>query len=287
MVTTRNAKRNSEEVEEIDTALDSSPVTSNKRMKKLPVRQKDDDEEAAESTPSKAAKGNMVVFGDDDDMNVPAPTITKKIAPVPEEDEEEDDSDEAPEAVSTSQAAKVVKQSTAASQKVAQEKAASQKRKRQERDALLKQQAEERKKHAPEPASKDEAEDEEEDEEEKPSTTLVTKPRGQKTLFPTVLPDEFLTDSDSDVDDASGAAHDRERGPVKRRKVPGIENRLSKRDKGPRDVTVGSTVYRVAKKVDQRLAPKANRQGMGAKEALLRRGRAPVPMRGGGFLKRR
>lgn len=102
------------------------------------------------------------------------------------------------------------------------------------------------------------------------------------------MPDEFLTDSDSDDEDAHAAAHDRERGPVKRRKVPGIENRLSKQgNKGPRDVTVGSTVYRVAKKVDQRLAPKVQKQGMGAKEALLRRGRAPAPMRGGGFLKRR
>lgn len=121
MVTTRNAKRNSEDIEEIDTSLDSSPVTSNKRPKKLPVRQKDEIDEAVEGTPSKAAKGNMIVFGDDDDTSAPAVTSTKSVAPVPEEEEEEDSDDEAPEAVSTSQAAKAVKQSAAASQKATQE----------------------------------------------------------------------------------------------------------------------------------------------------------------------
>lgn len=110
------------------------------------------------------------------------------------------------------------------------------------------------------------------------------KQRNEKILFPSTLPEEFLTDSASE-DELLPEDEDRV---VKRRKVAGVEKKLSKSDKAPRDVTVGSTVYRVAKKVDERLAPKAMKHASGGKEALLRRGRVAVPgnKMKAGFLKR-
>lgn len=114
MVSTRKSRTGLLDDTEVD--LDSSPVTANKRAKKLPVRAKED-----ESSPA-AAKNNKVVFGDDDD--IPAPTVATKKKPAPKQEESDDESsddDAAPEAVSTSAAAASVKQNAAAAQKAAQE----------------------------------------------------------------------------------------------------------------------------------------------------------------------
>lgn len=77
------------------------------------------------------------------------------------------------------------------------------------------------------------------------------------------------------------AAGDRPR----KRNVSGIEKRMAKDGRGPRDEVIGSTVYRVSKKVDERLAPKARKHSKSSKNLLLRRGRAPVKA-GSGFFKR-
>lgn len=102
--------------------------------------------------------------------------------------------------------------------------------------------------------------------------------------IPTILPAEFLTDSESEEDEGEeeSTAADRPR----KRKVSSIEKQLTKDGRGPRDEAIGSTVYRVTEKVDERLAPKVNKQSMKAKELLLSRGRAPVKSRSAGFIKK-
>lgn len=154
-------------------------------------------------------------------------------------------------------------------------KVAAQKRKRQERDTLLKTQAEERKKIQPQ------AQEEEQEEAPKPKPT--GRVRHEKIQLPSILPAEFLTDSSSeDEDDSASVTH---QSKPKRRKVSSIEKGLSRQERGPRDLTVGSTVYRVAKKVDERMAPKMKKQAKNRKDALLQRGRVPVKSRTSGFFK--
>lgn len=151
--------------------------------------------------------------------------------------------------------------------------AATQKRKRQQRDELLKKQAEERKKV-------DEAK-------EKPEARQIEssssgRKRAERSRIPAVLPAEFLEDSSSEdeAEDAAGVAA----GP-KRRKVAGVEKRLTRLDAGPKDEVVKSTVYRVAKKTDQRLAPKLKKHSKASKELLLKRNRPSVKS-GSGFLRK-
>ncbi|PTB79461.1 hypothetical protein M440DRAFT_1327021 [Trichoderma longibrachiatum ATCC 18648] len=224
-----------------------------------------------------------MVFGDDDDeeeVKAPAeaPSTASPAGKKVEVEEEEDSDDEAPEAVSTVKAAEDIKKSTQAAQKAVQEQAAAQKRKRQQLAELLKKQAEERKKA------------EESTQHQQPSAK-PTEPsasrarnRADRSNIPAVLPAEFLTDSSSE-DDEEDADAARASGP-KRRKVSGVEKRLTRLDAGPKDEVVKSTVYRVEKKMDQRLAPKVKKHSKASKEVLLKRNR-PAVTSGSGFLKRK
>ena len=109
--------------------------------------------------------------------------------------------------------------------------------------------------------------------------------RAEKTNIPTVLPMEYLTDSsdDSSDDDNIDAADGDDLAAPRRRTVTGIEKRLSRQAKGPKDQAIGSTVYRVAKKTDPRMAPVLAKDARNRKEALLQRGRAPAKAQAGFF----
>lgn len=72
----------------------------------------------------------------------------------------------------------------------------------------------------------------------------------------------------------------------KRRKVATVERKLTRLDRAPRDERVGSTVYRVAKKTDERLAPKSKKQTKNIKTLLLKRNRAPAVKPRSGFFKK-
>lgn len=155
--------------------------------------------------------------------------------------------------------------------------AATQKRKRQQRDELLKKQADERKK-----ADEAKPQNEQSEARQTESSSRARK-RTERSNIPAVLPAEFLTDSSSEdeAEDSAGAAA----GP-KRRKVSGVEKRLTRLDAGPKDEVVKSTVYRVAKKTDERLAPKLKKHSKASKDLLLKRNK-PVVKSASGFLKRK
>lgn len=158
--------------------------------------------------------------------------------------------------------------------------AATQKRKRQERDALFKQQAQERKKA--------EADDE----------SALTKSAGpaagdahapvngrkrmDRMQIPNLLPAEFLTDSSSESEDGDDDAAMSTSRP-KRRKVATVERQLTRLDRGPKDERVGSTLYRVAKKTDDRLAPKSKKYAKSTRAGLQSRNRTATASRGGFF----
>ncbi|KAL7923900.1 hypothetical protein ACQKWADRAFT_288193 [Trichoderma austrokoningii] len=238
---------------------------------KLPVR-----EEAATPT-----KGTLKVFDDEDEDEAETPLESSlnqasEAAEDKEEEEEADSDDEAPEAVSTIKAAEEIKKSAQVAQQAAKEQAATQKRKRQLRDELLKKQAEERKKadDAKEEASATKSQS------KKPETS--GRKRVQKANIPAVLPAEFLEDSSSEDEDDDAA--DAASGP-KRRKVSGVEKRLTRLDAGPKDEVVNSTVYRVAKKTDERMAPKLKKHTKSSKDLLLKRNR-PAVRSGTGFFKK-
>jgi hypothetical protein len=108
-----------------------------------------------------------------------------------------------------------------------------------------------------------------------------------KIPIPDVLPEELLTDSsDDDEEDGDETARGSSaRGP-KRRKVATVERRLTRLDKGPKDERVGSTVYRVAKKTDERLPPKLKKHTRSTKAVLLKRTRAAVVKPRAGFFRK-
>lgn len=89
--------------------------------------------------------------------------------------------------------------------------------------------------------------------------------------MPKLLPLDLLESDDEDDEsheDNSGANN-------KRRKVDQVAA-LLRGPKLPRDQRVGSTVYRVeVKRGSEKLAPKAKKQSINAKEALLKRNRTP------------
>lgn len=239
---------------------------------KLPVREKEEEV----PTPT---KGTLKVFDDEDEDEVKAPLESPsnpaaETAEAAEEEEEEDSDDEAPEAVSTTKVAEEIKKSAQVAQQAAKEQAATQKRKRQLRDELLKKQAEERKKA-------DEAKEEASaiKQQNKKSESSSGRKRVQKSDIPAVLPAEFLEDSSSEDEDEDAA--DAASGP-KRRKVSGVEKRLTRLDAGPKDEVVNSTVYRVAKKTDERMAPKLKKHTKSSKDLLLKRNR-PAAKSGTGF----
>ncbi|KAK0732782.1 hypothetical protein B0T21DRAFT_452324 [Apiosordaria backusii] len=190
-----------------------------------------------------------------------------------EEDEEEGSDDEAPEAVSTRAAEAQTTKAAEEAAKAIEKQEAVAKRKRQERDAFLKQQAKERKQ-----AKKAIAEAESDSELEEPTPAPVEK---RKREVPKLLPLEFLeSDDEEDVShEADSAANN------KRRKINGVDPKLLREPKLPRDQRVGSTVYRVAvNRGNEKLAPKAKKQSVNMKEALLIRNR--IPQRKPRFLRR-
>ncbi|CEI38811.1 hypothetical protein FVEN_g4658 [Fusarium venenatum] len=257
-------------------------ITSDKK-RKLPVRAKDG--ESSDMSPEQP-KATKVVFGDDDDMSVPV-ALSKPVVPAPKEEEEEEESDEdsddeAPEAVSTSKVAYEIKKSKQAAQKAAQEQAAAEKRKRRERDDRFKQQAEERKKleeQEKEKAEKEAAEQEGSDDEEEPAQSLIQRSRTQKA--PNLLPAEFLTDSSSEDE----CEDDQEEERPRKRRVAAVEKELARQSRGPKDERVGSTVFRVAQKTDERMVPKTKRQTKNHMNDLLKRNRSAAKPRSGFFVK--
>lgn len=104
-----------------------------------------------------------------------------------------------------------------------------------------------------------------------------------KIHVPDVLPAEFLTDSSSeDEDEELGVSEARS----KKRKITSIDKKLSRQDRAPRDARVGSTVYRVAKKTDERMTPKATKYGKSTKDLLLHRNRSAAKPRSGFFTRK-
>ncbi|KHN99443.1 uncharacterized protein MAM_02296 [Metarhizium album ARSEF 1941] len=249
-----------------------------KRQRKLPLRSKDDAPELDPETeaPRAASQRSGVITFDDDgnadqDLVIPAEPV-EAADPSQLGVGGDSDGDEAPEVVSTSKLAVEMKKSARAEKKASREQAAAEKKRRQQRDALFKQQASERRV------------------EKQPGDVPETQrqasggKRPGKVAIPTVLPAEFLTDSESEADhDTESSAGEEER--PRRRTVPAIEKRMSRDARGPRDEVIGTTVYRVSSKVDQRLAPKVKRYSKGSRDVLLKRGRAPVKGRSGFFKK--
>ncbi|KAL2693953.1 hypothetical protein Neosp_000522 [[Neocosmospora] mangrovei] len=269
MAPAKTRKRKSDQNLPVETPVESSASDDSKIQHKLPVRAKDGESAQPASAP---AKGTMMVFGDDDEIPAPAPSKPAVQAPVEDEEEESSD-DEAPEAVSTAKVASDIKKSSQAAQKVAQEQAAAQKRKRRERDTLFKQQAEERKK------LEDEA---------KAAEGTLTEPaepatqKRQPAKTPNLLPAEFLTDSSSE--DEGADEDDQAVARPRKRRVTAVERTLARQNRGPKDETIGSTVYRVAKKVDERMAPKLRKHARSSKELMLKRNRSAAKPSRSGFL---
>ncbi|KAG5935328.1 hypothetical protein E4U60_003245 [Claviceps pazoutovae] len=248
-----------------------------KRQKKSSERSEEVEEVAAVSTQdeNKAPETANVVRFDDEgnaDKELAVPATTAPAAAVTGGDSDESDSDEAPEAVSTSRVAKEIIKSAQELKKVAKEQAAASKEKRQQRDALFKKQALERKATA--------------HDDKKSAPAAAGRKRAERTQIPNVLPAEFLEDSSSDSDGDASHSSDVDAPRRRARTVPSVERRLARQAKGPRDEVIGTTVYRVSKDVDARMAPKVKKSAQSAKDALLRRGRQPVQGKGPGFFKR-
>ncbi|KAI1268592.1 hypothetical protein F5Y18DRAFT_235607 [Xylariaceae sp. FL1019] len=245
-----------------------------------------------------AAKSTHVVFGDDEDVDnfvAAAAEPSAKKEPAHDDDDEEDedsDDDAAPEAVSTAAAAQQNLKSAQAAVEAAEKQEATLKRKRQERNDLFKQQAEQRKRarDTKPSASKmdDISQDEKEPEEEHEQGPDVTKRRRIGGKLPDMLPAELLTDSSEDEEEDGALIKKVVKKPQKKTFETATQA-LSLEGKRPRDQVVGSTRYRVlAEQSDQRLAPKANKQSLRAKQDLLRRNRQGVTVnkKKGFFVKR-
>ncbi|KAM0559543.1 hypothetical protein ACHAPJ_004066 [Fusarium lateritium] len=276
MAPAKTRKRKSDQDRPAEPPVESS---ASEEQRELPVRAKDGESSDSARPTSAQGKGTMVVFGDDDGQST-APVVSapsKAAVPVPEEEEDEDSDDEAPEAVSTSKVASDMKKSSQAAQKAAKEQAAAQKRKRQERDNLFKQQAEERKKLEEEAKAEEDASAENDE----PAESLIQQRRTEKA--PNLLPAEFLTDSSSE--DEGGEVEDEAEERPRKRRVATVERSLARQDRGPRDERVGSTVYRVAKKADERMAPKLKKHAKSSRDLLLKRNRGAVKQRSGFFVK--
>lgn len=277
------------------------PRKSTKRKadaENLPVRAKDE----ASPAPKPAAQGTLQVFDSDDEGEEFAAATTLSAVEKPavikdSEEENETDDDEAPEAEGTAHVVSKVEMAAQSAKEAAQEKAAEEKRKRQQRDALLKQQASERKTKKAVQESTDQAGRRRKSRSLKTSSLLGQAPNSdsesddedelERQAVSNTLDEQFL-DSDSEDGSPDPDAMDidsfGETRP-KQRKVSAIEQSLTRLDRAPRDERVGSTVYRVEKKRDDRLAPKVRKHARGTKGALLARGRAPVKSKGGFFKK--
>ncbi|KAJ0159754.1 hypothetical protein CTA2_9171 [Colletotrichum tanaceti] len=208
------------------------------------------------------------------------------------EGDDASDSDEAPEAVSTSKAAVQAKKSAQAANKAIAEQQATQKRKRQERNARLQEQAAVRKAQedtAAAAAAKESNEGGEEEGGEEETEAAPAETTGRRRLnkldLPSELPAEYLESDSEDESDGGGGGGggggETDRKPRKARKLHTAEAQITRESRGPKDEVVGTTVFRVVKKEDERLAPRAHKSSVNAKKALLARGRAPVKARKG------
>ncbi|TWU76695.1 hypothetical protein ED733_001563 [Metarhizium rileyi] len=271
-VETRKRKAMAQAVLESAEPTPTRSTSTTKRQRKLVLRSKGDAPEAQAPEPA-SKKSNVIVFDDDGnaDRELMVPSQPME-ASEPIQQDEQSDSDEAPEAVSTARVAVEMKKSAQAEKKAARELAAVEKKKRQQRDALFKQQASERKVDAQSEGVT------------APKKAASGRKRFEKLVIPSVLPAEFLTDSESDDEDSDMESSPGANRPRKRT-VSAIEKRMSREGKGPRDETIGSTMYRVSKAVDTRLAPKARKHSRSSRDLLLKRGRAPVTGRSGFFKK--
>lgn len=96
--------------------------------------------------------------------------------------------------------------------------------------------------------------------------------------MPNLLPLDLLESDDED--EVSQQSKPARQGDQKRRKLATGEKLVRER-KLPKDQKVGSTVLRVvAKRGDERLAPKISKQSVNMRELLLRRDRKPQVKRG-------
>ena len=90
--------------------------------------------------------------------------------------------------------------------------------------------------------------------------------------------DEYEADEDGDAalseDDASASRRKR------RRKVNTVVRNLTRLDKAPQDQTIGSTIYRVSKKSDERMPPALRKYAKSTKALMLRRGRTVTKPKG-------
>lgn len=269
-------KRKAVQEQAAEPATQALSASAAAKRQKLPVRSKDGKAPAQKP----AGQGTLITFNDegktDKELVGPAPT-SEALAPskAGQEGSEGSDDDAAPEAVSTAQAASEVKKSAQAVQKAAREQAAAEKRRRRERDALLKKQAEGRRKPGKEAKATAQAQGSDHD---APSSRHPDvgggRKRADKIPIPRLLPAELLTDSsseDEDAEDSPVAGADSPR--PRKRSVAGVERWLSRQERGPRDARVGSTVFRVAKTADERLAPKAKKHAKSFKDLLRRRNR--------------
>ncbi|KAI0431490.1 hypothetical protein F5Y09DRAFT_193176 [Xylaria sp. FL1042] len=258
--------------------------------------QSKESEPEPEATPrAKPVKSSHVVFGDDDDVDKFVAAAADKERNLPEasdenkdEEEQEDSDNEAPEAVSTAAAAKETLKSVRVAIEAAEQYAATTKRKRQERDNLLKKQAEKRKRTNPSTSEKEDSSEEDDNEEEGERNAATSKRQRRAQKLPDMLPAEFLTDSSDDEEDGGTALKKMVKRPQKITFESAMQV-LGAEGKRPRDEVVGSTRYRVlTRQGDPRLAPKMDKNSRSAKEALLRRGRAPVTVnkKRGFFVKR-
>lgn len=133
------------------------------------------------------------------------------------------------------------------------------------------------------------AEDSDSDQAPAERATTSGRRRADRVQLPGFLPAEFLTDSESDDEEASALRM------VKKPKKITFESAmegLSKEGKRPRDQVVGEAVYRVlAEQGDPILAPKMRKNSRQVKESLLKRRRsAVVPTKGPagkGFFRRK
>ncbi|KAK6075435.1 U3 snoRNA associated [Seiridium cupressi] len=240
-------------------------------------------------------QSKRIVFGDDEDVEqyvaAAAQKAEKAQASAVEEDEGSDD--EAPEAVTASAAVEESKKAAQAVVDAAEKQAATLKRKRQERDNIFREQAQKRKRaEKPKATTTKQSHggvegsiDEEISIAEADRNTTGRKRTGKFNL-PSVLPAEFLTDSEDESEDERDLRVARK---PKRIKFDDAVQTLSKEGRAPKDEIVGSTAYRVmVDQSDQKLAPRANHNSKSVKEMLMRRRRVgSAPTKAKGFFKRR
>lgn len=232
---------------------------------------------AKESKP----KAKKMKFNDSDDV-ASAPLTTRIPSPVPapapvdEEsgsEEESDSDDEAPEEVGGKAAQSAAQSAQAAAAKAKEAKAEAERKKKAEKEERLKAQsvaALEKRRKADEAAaaaaaeaSESESEEEQDDEMDVDASPepVQKKQRIDRSNLPSELPEDFLQSDDEDEDE------EMEDAPVPTKQQP--RKIKFAEEKKIKDVRVGHTTYRVAKKSKGALAPKADKRAKLMKERLM------------------